>query len=101
MFPQPETVNIQVLKYYTKFKQPTTSESGKLNSATIKRIAEGVLAFSISAINAEIATKLPGVAQHCCTISGANDFNEKKVLKRRKGTPQGRTHKTYLTGRDW
>lgn len=68
MFPQPETVNIWVLKYYTKFKQPLTSESGKLNSATIKHIAEGVLAFSRSAINAEIPTELPGVAQHCWAV---------------------------------
>lgn len=54
-----------------------TSESGKLNSATIKHIAEGVVAFSSSAIKAEIARELPGVAQYCCNISGARDLQRK------------------------
>lgn len=63
-----------------------TSETEKLSSATIKRIAEGVLAFSSSAINAEFATELPGVAQHRCDISGASGYNKDRYSRRRKGT---------------
>lgn len=63
-----------------------TSESGILNSTTKKHIAEGVLAFSSSVIKAEIATELPGAAQHCCNLSGASDFNKERYLRRSKGT---------------
>lgn len=101
MFPLPELVNTLPLKYYTKFKQPMTSETGKLSSATIKHIAEWVLAFSSSAINAEFATELPGVAQHHCDISGASGYNKERYLRWRKGTRQGRAHRTYLACWDW
>ena len=75
-----------------------TSETGKLSSATIKHNAEGVLGFSRSAINAEFARELPGVTQHRCDISGARGYNKERYSRRRKGTRQGRAHRTYLTG---